>query len=59
MAGKKGAIPTHVKKKIFSHPNIQHPIIQILEEIEDFRKPSYFFQYSLTSVLFMTLIATM
>jgi predicted transposase YbfD/YdcC len=58
MAGKKGIIPTHVKKKFFSHPNIQHPVIQILEEIEDSRKPSYFFQYSLTSVLFMTLIAT-
>ena len=58
MAGKKGVIPTHVKKKNFSHPSIQHPIIQILEEIEDSRKPSYFFQYSLTSVLFMTFIAT-
>ena len=49
MAGKKGIIPTHIQKKIFSHPNIQHPIIQILEEIEDPRKPSVFFEYSLTS----------
>jgi hypothetical protein len=47
MAGKNGVIPKHVKKKFFSHPNIQHPLIQILEKIEDSRKPSYFFQYSL------------
>ena len=59
MAGKKGIIPTHVKKKEFSHPNIHNPIIQILEKIEDQRRPSQFFQYSLTSVLFMTIIATL
>src|SRR5690606_344000 len=33
MAGKKGIIPTHVKKKEFSHPNIHNPIIQILQKI--------------------------
>ena len=58
MAGKKGIIPAHVKKKKFSHRQVEHPVIQILEEIEDPRKPSQFFKYSLTSVLFMTIIAT-
>jgi hypothetical protein len=57
MAAKKGEIPAHVKKKEFSHPNTQHPIIYILEGIEDPRKPSQFFRYSLTSVLFMVIAA--
>ncbi len=57
MAAKKGEIPAHVKKKEFSHPNTQHPIIYILEGVEDPRKPSQFFRYSLTSVLFMTIAA--
>jgi predicted transposase YbfD/YdcC len=57
MAAKKGEIPAHIKKKEFSHPNTQHPIIYILEGIEDPRKPSQFFRYSLTSVLFMTIAA--
>lgn len=57
MAAKKGKIPAHVKKKEFSHPNTHHPIIYILEGIEDPRKPSQFFRYSLTSVLFMAITA--
>jgi hypothetical protein len=59
MAAKKGEIPAHIKKKEFFHPNAQHPIIYILESIEDPRKPSQFFRYSLTSVLFMVIVATM
>ena len=57
MAAKKGEIPAHVKKKEFSHPNTQHPVICILDKIEDPRKPSQFFRYSLTSVLFMVIAA--
>lgn len=57
MAAKKGKIPAHVKKKEFSHPNTQHPVIYILEGVEDPRKPSQFFRYSLTSVLFMAIAA--
>ena len=57
MVAKKGEIPAHVKKKEFSHPNTQHPVIHILEGVEDFRKPSQFFRFSLTSVLFMTIAA--
>jgi predicted transposase YbfD/YdcC len=60
MAGKKGEIPLHIKKKqkVFSHPSSEHPIILIFEKIEDRRKPSISFRYSLTSVLFMVLAAT-
>jgi DDE family transposase len=57
MAAKKGEIPAHVKKKEFIHPNTQHPVIHILEGVEDPRQPSQFFRYSLTSVLFMTITA--
>lgn len=59
MAGKKGVIPSHVKKKHFEHPGIECPVIQLLEKVEDPRSPSLFFQYSLTSVLFMILIGLM
>lgn len=59
MAGKKGEIPEHVKQrqKTFCNPRKDHPIIAVLDAIEDQRKPSLFFQYSLTSILFMTLVA--
>lgn len=56
MAGKKGNIPAHVKKKQFIHPGREHPLIKILEEIEDPRKPSFFSRYSLISILFMTVV---
>lgn len=56
MAAKKGQIPSHVKKKQFLHPGIEHPLIQALERVDDVRKPSQFFRYPLTSVLFMVLV---
>jgi predicted transposase YbfD/YdcC len=56
MAGKKGVFPLHVKKKHFDHPGIEYPLIQLLEKVEDPRGPSLFFRYSLTSILFMTLV---
>jgi predicted transposase YbfD/YdcC len=59
MAGKKGRVPAHIKKKQFSHPGIDYPFIAVLERIEDPRKPSVFFSYSLTSVLFMTVVTMM
>ena len=57
MAPRKGRIPPHVRKKVFSHVGIDHPAVQILESLEDPRKPSQFFRYSLTSVLFMVIVA--
>lgn len=57
MAAKKGQIPSHVKKKQFIHPGIDHPLIEALDRMEDFRKPSQFFRYSLTSIIFMVLVA--
>lgn len=57
MAAKKGQIPSHVKKKQFTHPKLEHRLIQVLETIEDPRKPSQFCCYSLTSILFMVLVS--
>jgi predicted transposase YbfD/YdcC len=56
MAAKKGIIPSHIKKKQFDHPSKEYLIIQTLESFEDPRKPSQFFRYSLTSVLFMVIV---
>jgi predicted transposase YbfD/YdcC len=60
MAGKKGEIPSHVRKrqKQAFHPGAEHPVIKIFEDIEDPREPSLSFRYPLTSVLFMALITT-
>ena len=59
MAAPKGKIPEHVQQKQKKVCNIRaaHPFLVILSEIEDPRKPSLFFKYPLTSILFMTLIA--
>lgn len=59
MAGKKGIIPNHVKQKAFIHPQESHSVISIFRKIEDPRRPSLSFCHSLTSVLFMTLIAVL
>jgi hypothetical protein len=59
MAGKKGVIPSHVKKTHFEHPGIACSVGQLLEQVEDSRSPSPFFRYSLASVLCMTLIGIM
>jgi predicted transposase YbfD/YdcC len=58
MAGKKGEIPANVRKKAFSHPCMEHPLIKILNEVDDPRAPSLFFRHCLTSILFMALVAT-
>jgi predicted transposase YbfD/YdcC len=59
MAAKKGKIPEHVKQKQkkFCNPKADHPVIKIFNDIDDPRKPSLTFSYSLTSILFMTLMA--
>lgn len=59
MAAPKGQIPQHVKdgQKQFKHSREDHPIVQIMLEVPDPRKPSLTFQYSVASILFMTLAA--
>ena len=59
MAGKKGIIPAHIRKKHFVHPGSEFSFIQVLEEVEDPRKPSFFLRHSLVSMLFMTVVAIM
>ena len=52
MAAKKEKIPEHIKQKQkkFCDPKADHPIIKIFNEIEDARKPSLTFCYSLTCI---------
>ena len=57
MAGKKGKLPPHVTPKQFLHPGIEHPVIRLLDKVEDVRQPSISFSYCLTSVLFMIITA--
>jgi hypothetical protein len=47
MSQPKGKVPSHVQPKKFNHPSTNH-IILILNEIEDPRKPSCNFQFSLS-----------
>ena len=57
MTGKKGEIPSHIRIKKFNHPAADRLAIAILDSVKDPRKPSQFFRHSLTSVLFMTVVA--
>ena len=54
MSRPKGNVPAHIQPKIFNHPS-KNRIILILSEVEDPRKPSCNFQYSLTTILFISL----
>lgn len=49
----------HIQPKTFCHPQPQLRIIQILEKIPDPRKPSCNFQYSLTSIVFIVIVASL
>jgi predicted transposase YbfD/YdcC len=56
---RKGQMPKHIQKKIFHHPQPELRLIQILENIEDPRKPSCNFQHSLTSIVFIVIVTSL
>lgn len=56
---KKKRMPGHITKKEFSHPGQDHNLIKALEKVDDPRGLSCNFQYSLTSILFMTIVASL
>lgn len=56
MSQPKGKIPVHIKSKKFQHPGTNDSIIQILTEVQDPRRPSCNFHYSLVTIIFITLI---
>jgi len=56
MSQPKGKIPAHIKPKEFKHPEEENPLIQVLAAVEDPRKPSCNFRYSLVSILFISLV---
>lgn len=59
MAAPKGHIPEHVNERVkkICHPREDHPVLSILSEVKDSRRPSPNFKYSITNILFMTLVA--
>lgn len=56
---RKGIMPAHIQSKAFHHPQPDLRIIQVLEKIQDPRKPSCNFQYSLTSIVFIVIVTTL
>jgi len=56
---KKKNSPKHIKIKEFFHPGKDFILVSSLEVIEDPRGPSCIFQYSLTSILFMTIVTSL
>lgn len=59
MSQPKGQVPAHIKAKKFEHPGSNTRLITILSEVEDPRKPSCNFQYSLVTILFITLMGVL
>jgi len=56
MGQRKGQIPAHITEVEFKHPGAEHPLIVILERVEDPRKPSCNFRHSLTTILLICLV---
>ena len=56
---KKKCAPAHIKRAEFSHPAKDQKLISELDRVEDPRSPSCNFIYSLTSILFMTIVASL
>ena len=59
MSQPKGKVPSHIKPKQFQHPNACDPVIHVLTEIEDPRKPSCNFHHSLVTVIFISLLGVL
>ena len=55
----KKRFPAHIKKKDFFHPAEDQNLIKALQKIEDPRGVSCNFTYSLVSILFMTILASL
>jgi predicted transposase YbfD/YdcC len=55
----KGQVPVHIKPKTFQHPQETIQLIRVFEKIQDPRKPSCNFRYSLTSILFIVLVTSL
>jgi predicted transposase YbfD/YdcC len=56
MSQPKGKIPPHIKHKEFKHPKQEHQFVLILNQVDDPRKPSCNFRYSLVTILFVTFV---
>ena len=59
MSQPKGKVPSHITRKIFHHPQENIPLIIVLKEINDPRKPSCNFRHSLVTIIFVSLIGAL
>jgi len=56
MSQPKGKVPKHVKPKEFEHPQKDSPVVQLLMEVQDPRKPSCNFKHSLPTIVLLSLV---
>ena len=59
MSQPKGQVPAHIKPKDFHHPQSNNHLVAVLMEVDDPRKPSCNFRYSLVSVIFISLLGVL
>lgn len=59
MSHPKGKVPAHIQPRKFQHPETGYRIVQILSEIDDPRKPSCNFRYSVVTIVFISLIGVL
>lgn len=55
----KGKVPSHIKPKEFQHPKENNSLIKTLIQIDDPRKPSCNFRYSLVTIIFISLLGVL
>lgn len=56
MSQPKGKVPAHIKPRAFNHPGTTSRIVLTLCEVEDPRRPSCNFRYSIVSIIFISLV---
>ena len=59
MSQPRGKVTPHITPKKFSHPQENVPIILVLKEVDDPRKPSCNFRHSLVTIIFISLIGVL
>lgn len=59
MSHPKGRVPKHIKSKEFQHPAENSPIVHILMEVQDPRKPSCNFKHSLPTIILISLVGVL
>ena len=59
MSQPKGKVPKHIKPKEFQHPGANSPVVHILMDVQDPRKPSCNFRHSLPTIILISLVGVL